>query len=220
MDGQEGWIIDAFVGWLRGMDGPTATFVLLAVLAACGMGVPIPEDIILISAGFLAAMGKFPLWFAILFGIFGVLSGDAVLFFLGRRYGEAVFEFRPIRRLLGRELIAEAKRRVVSNARFICFVARFLPGLRSPIYLTAGAMGVPPHVYLTQDIVAACLSVPVWVTFGWWFGEEIEYALLEARKYQTWVVVGVIAIVLAYVGWHVYRARTAPDDDGSPEVTP
>lgn len=206
-------LVDWLLKTLRDMDGHTASIALLAVLLLCGLGLPMPEDIILITAGLLASMGKFPLWWAIFAGMIGVLSGDSMLFFLGRRYGEGVFAWRPVARMLSPEKLKVAKARVQANAHFICFIARFLPGLRSPIYLTAGALGIPPRVYVSQDLFAASISVPVWVVMGWYFGAEIEGALLLARDFQRTVLV---LVAVAIVGWFLWSKRKKAVTEAAP----
>lgn len=198
-------IIDWFIEALRTMDGGTAYLVVLGTLGLCGLGLPMPEDIILISAGFLAAMGKFSLFAAIAAGMVGVLMGDAVLFFLGRRYGQEAFQLPFIRRIMPPERVAMAQQRVQENARFICFIARFLPGLRSPIYLTAGAMQIPPSTYIMQDGLAAAISVPFWVVVGWYFGDRIEAALEWAASVQMYIGVVVLLAIAIYV-WRRWRA--------------
>lgn len=213
MGPEHGWLLDGLIAALRDMSSTTAFLSILGVLGMCGLGLPIPEDVVLITAGFLAALGKFPLWVAIAMGIAGVLSGDAVLFFLGRRYGDEVFELPMVRRIVRDDLIDAARERVQANARFICFMARFMPGLRSPIYLAAGALGVPPRTYLTQDGLAACISVPLWVVVGWWFGDEIEGALVAAQRFQGWILGAVVVAVIGYVAW---RWSRAPREEAKP----
>lgn len=209
---EEGWLIDLLIRTLRDMEPRTAFLSVLGVLLLCGLGLPMPEDIILITAGYLASLGKFSLATAIGLGMAGVLSGDAVLFFLGRRYGDNVFRLGVVRRMMSEEKLEEAKERVRRNGGAICFVARFLPGLRSPIYLMAGAMGIPPRTYLVQDGLAASISVPVWVVAGWYFGEQIEGALLWARQFQTFLLGAIVIGAVAYgiVQWR--KARQAGSD--------
>lgn len=208
----EGWLIDALIEGLRNMEPRTAFLSLLGVLLLCGLGLPVPEDIVLITTGFLASLGKFPLWVGIALGVVGVLSGDAVLFFLGRRYGERVFEHPLVRRITRPESLEAARERVLRNASVICFVARFLPGLRSPIYLMAGAMGVPPRTYVTQDGLAALISVPVWVVAGWYFGEQIEGAMLWARQFQTVMLVALAVLGVGWLGWRAWKRRQEPGE--------
>lgn len=69
------------LSFLSGFSGPMAYTVILGVLLACGLGVPIPEDITLIGAGLLAGLGKISLAGALIAGFIGVLIGDAFLFF-------------------------------------------------------------------------------------------------------------------------------------------
>ena len=130
------------IEFLQGFDGFTAYAVILGLLLVCGLGVPLPEDITLIGAGFLAALGSISLPGALAAGFFGVLIGDAMLFTLGRLYGRQVFFLPGFRKIFTPARIALAEKKVLNNSRFICFTARFLPGLRAPIYLTAGVMGV------------------------------------------------------------------------------
>lgn len=216
MDGHDGWLIEWFITTLREMSPHTAFLAVAGVLALCGLGLPVPEDIVLITAGFLASPGlaKFPLWVAIALGMGGVLSGDAVLFFLGRRYGEEAFRLRWIARLVSEEQVGKARERVQANARFVCFIARFLPGLRSPIYLMAGAMGIPPRTYISQDLFAASISVPVWVVLGWYFGAEIEQALLVAKDFQRALLGGALVVVVAYLA---YKRRQRRQEEPSHE---
>jgi membrane protein DedA with SNARE-associated domain len=206
--------------WLvRGLDalalmsGTEAYLTVLGVLGLCGLGLPMPEDIILITAGYLAALGKFSLTSAIFAGFVGVLSGDAVLFFLGRRFGPDVLRWRVIQRMFAEERLDIARRKIQENGRFICFIARFLPGLRSPIYLTAGAMGISPRTYIVQDFSAALISVPFWVVLGWWFGPSVESAIRAAKSMQGWLLGGVVLVVVGYVLWMIRKERLMRDGD-------
>ena len=67
-------------------------FVLFALLFACGLGFPLPEDIPLLLAGYFVAQpsgspGKMYLLPAAVVAWTGIIGGDCVLYCLGRRYG-------------------------------------------------------------------------------------------------------------------------------------
>ena len=141
--------------FLSGFSGFTAYAAILFVLLICGLGVPIPEDITLICAGILAGTQKISLAGAFIAGFVGVMIGDAFLFFLGRKLGERAFELPMIRKIFTPKRKQLAKEKVVNNSKFICFTARFLPGLRSAVFLTAGVMGVKPKVFFLLDGFAA-----------------------------------------------------------------
>ncbi|MGE3975609.1 MAG: DedA family protein [Bdellovibrionales bacterium] len=189
------------IEFLAGFDGSTAYATILGILFACGLGLPIPEDITLIAAGMLAAAGTISLPGAYFVGYLGVLVGDALLFFAGRKYGKKVFTVWPFKSIMTPERILQAEGWIQNWAKTVCFVARFLPGLRAPIYLTSGVLGVKPSVFLLQDGLAALLSVPIWVALGHWFGSNIDLALEVAKKFQIGILILVFFLILGIVGW-------------------
>lgn len=195
------------IAFLSGFSGFTAYAVILGVLLACGLGVPIPEDITLVSAGVLAALGKISILGAMIAGLVGVLIGDTFLFFLGRFYGYKVFKLRLFRSVFTEDRIEKAKEKIVSNSRFICFAARFLPGLRAPIYLTAGIMGVKPIVFFTLDGLAALISVPVWVYVGYIFGNNLDKVLEVAMEVQGFIIAAVVLLIAGYFIWKKRKKR-------------
>ena len=77
---------------------------LFTILLLCGFGLPIPEDISLIAAGYFrgaASRAFLPVStstsaFAVCFA--AVLAGDTIAFFFGRRYGRRVLASNLARR--------------------------------------------------------------------------------------------------------------------------
>lgn len=187
------------IEFLSQFQGLSAYGLVVGTLLICGLGVPIPEDITLIAAGILAAVESMSLPGALAAGLFGVLAGDAFMFYLGRFYGRRALSLPVIRSIMTPKRVEMAERRVLRNSKFICFTARFLPGLRSPIFLTSGMLGVKPVIFFTLDGLAALVSVPVWVVGGWWFGQNIEEALGFAEKMQIYLFVGIAALIVGYL---------------------
>lgn len=189
------------------MDSSTGYIAILGILFICGLGVPIPEDITLISAGILVSLGTIPPAGAVIAGLVGVMLGDSFLFFVGRRYGKKVFNWPILRTFATPPRIAAAEERIQANGRFICFIARFFPGLRSVIFLSAGTMGVRPIVFFTQDGLAALISVPFWVWFGWTFGNNIDQLLEYAKQLQVGLIIVVFAAIVGYIWWKVRKKK-------------
>lgn len=195
------------ITFLSGFDGFTAYAVILGVLLLCGLGVPIPEDITLVAAGILAALGNISFTGALIAGFVGVLIGDCFLFFMGRKFGYRVFKLPGFKKIFTESRIELARQKILNNSSFICFTARFLPGLRSPVYLTAGIMGVHPLTFLALDGFAALISVPVWVYVGFYLGENIDDALTFVKKAQVYVILSVVSLILLYVGIKYFLHR-------------
>ncbi len=165
---------------------------------------PIPEDITLISAGLLAGIGNISLTGGMIAGYVGVLVGDMLLFFIGRKFGRNLFLLPFFKTIFTPKRIAKAEEKIHKNAHIVCFTARFLPGLRAPIYLTAGILRVKPAVFIFQDGLAALLSVPIWIMLGYWVGDNLNRALEIAKEIQIYLFSGLFIFVLLYV---LYKRR-------------
>jgi membrane protein DedA with SNARE-associated domain len=201
------------------LSGLAAYATIIGILVICGLGIPIPEDITLLVAGLLAASGTITLPGALMAGFAGVLLGDAFLFFMGRRYGKKIFGLPGLRRVFTEERVLMAEQKIRRNGPFICFVARFLPGLRSPIFAMSGALGVRPIVFFSLDGFAAMISVPVWVYLGYWAGNlDLEDALAMAEKFQGYVIGGLAVLILAYVAYKYLRKKARRKANAAPQL--
>lgn len=172
---------------------------ILVILLACGLGLPIPEDITLFAAGILVHTGHISLFGAIVVGFIGVLSGDIFLFFIGRKFGRQVFKWPYFRRIFTPERIEKAEKRLEKRRRMICFTARFMPGLRAPVFLTSGVLKVPFHIFIVMDGLAAAISVPVWIILAYKLGGELEVLFKIGERAQIGVFIALGLMVTVYI---------------------
>jgi membrane protein DedA with SNARE-associated domain len=200
-------IKESLLATLSQLEGGAAYSAIVGLLLICGLGVPLPEDVTLIAAGILAspAVGSIHLWGAVAAGFVGVMAGDAFLYNLGRIYGRKAFQLPIIRSIMTPRRVALAERKIIRNSHFICFTARFLPGLRSPVFLTAGIMGVRPLVFYGLDGFAALISVPLWVFVGHWVGENLDMAMKLAERIQLSLAAFFVLVVGSYVFYRRWR---------------
>jgi membrane protein DedA with SNARE-associated domain len=179
---------------------------LAGLLLLCGLGLPIPEDISLISAGYLAHLGTVDLHTVFLVCFASVLGGDALAFTLGRSFGTRILASR----FGHRYFTPRRQRRVRAYFRTygsrVVFVARFLPGLRFSIFLSAGMLHVKPHVFLIYDSLAALLSVPALVYSAWFFGNRIDQVVKWAKR-SEYGILALVGIAVFYVAYKLYRKR-------------
>jgi membrane protein DedA with SNARE-associated domain len=150
---------------------------LLVVLILCGMGLPIPEDAALLAGGFLVHRGIIQYPITLVVALVGVVAGDNSLFFLGRRFGTGLVAYLGIGRPRSQRQIEWLKEFMRRHGHRAIFYARFVAGLRALVYLTAGSLGVSPLRFFLYDLAGAVVSVPIVVTLGYLFGNELEAAL-------------------------------------------
>ncbi|NCT68867.1 MAG: DedA family protein [Rhodanobacteraceae bacterium] len=182
--------------------GYVAVFV---VLLACGFGVPIPEDVSLVAGGIIAGLGYADVRIMVAVGLAGVLLGDAAVFLIGRHLGARALRSRWVSRLLTPRRYAQVQAKFDRYGNRLMFVARFLPGLRTAVFLTAGmTRRVSFARFVLLDGLAALISVPAWVWLGYYGAENRDWLLAWVHRGQGGVAIAA-ALIVAAVAWLVWR---------------
>ena len=189
---------------------------VFTLLVACGLGLPMPEDVALITGGYLAGKGP-PIGVGslpgmILVGLAGILIGDTIIFRAGATYGEALLQTR-----IGRHIPGEKVERIIGlferhGPKFI-MLARFLPGVRAVTYFVAGTTGVPYWKFILYDGIAACASAPGWVLLGHWAGKHrmLRKAWQYAKEVQLGLILVVLSIIALWIAIALIRRRLRAD---------
>jgi membrane protein DedA with SNARE-associated domain len=206
---------------------PTTIYYSLAgVLLLCGLGLPIPEDLSLITAGELAYKGAINVHTAFLVCLAAVLGGDSLAFLLGRYFGPRVLSSRLFRNFFTPKKQIRVRAYFRKYGSKVMFVGRFLPGLRFTIYFSAGILKVKPAVFFVYDSLAALLSVPLLVYAAFYFGGYIEQVIRWAHRseYGILVIVGVVVALFVFKSVRKRRARrqlhAAPVKAATPPPAP
>ena len=194
---------------------------ILLVLLLCGLGLPIPEDVPLLTGGWLCYEGLANVWIMILVGLAGVLSGDFILFWLGRRFGHRIMQHRLFRKLVNPSRLAKAERLFKRHGFKIIFFGRFLPGLRPMLWMVCGISRVPTWVFATTNGAAACISVPTLVLLGKLFGHSIHQVQQDVRHVMHLILLIAIAAALAGTAYYIHKQqkRLLAEDVGKPSET-
>jgi cobalt transport protein cbiM len=182
-------------------------FAVLFVLIICGFGVPIPEDITLVSGGVISGLGYTNVHIMLVVSLFGVLLGDSTMYWLGRIYGTKILRFRPIRRFLTLDRLRMVRSKFEQYGNRVLFVARFLPGLRAPIYMVAGITRRVSFIrFLLLDFFAAIISVPIWVYLGDLGASNLDWLHEQIKKGQSIIYI-LIALLAIYLVWKWRKGR-------------
>ncbi len=170
-----------------------------------GLGLPIPEDPLLLAAGVIAHQRDLPLPWMVLACALAVLGADFLLFSLARRFGDAALE-RPIfRRLLPPTRRASLETMFKRRGDAVVFVARHLPGLRAPVFALAGIHGMRRLRFLLWDAIGLSITAPIVVSLGWFGSAHIDLVRARMARVEHWVVGGVV--VALSIGWMVVVLR-------------
>jgi membrane protein DedA with SNARE-associated domain len=185
-------------------------WLLFGVLVFCGLGLPIPEDIILALAGIFTAENDTSITETIIIMYFGILIGDCIAFSLGRFYGKKVLNIKFLARLLNSERQDQVGKLFHRYGTWVVFVARFLPGLRSLVFFTAGTFHYSFWKFILMDGLAALISAPFFVWLGHWTWEKFgdNFHQLERTLGRTQLIImSLIALILIIFVSKVYFDR-------------
>ena len=179
---------------------------------------PIPSEVILPLAGFLAGAGRMNLVLVLVLATLGSYVGALVLYWLGRVIG---FE-RTVRWLGKLPLVDEDDFRKAAgwfhrHGKSAVFFGRFVPIVRSLISLPAGADRMHLGTFSVFTIIASGIWNSALVLLGAAFGSQYD----QVEAYTEWIdrvlYVAIAAVVVTFVVRRVRRVRAerrtgGPDD--------
>jgi membrane protein DedA with SNARE-associated domain len=201
--------VDDLFFQLANLHGGMGILAIFGVLLLCGLGMPIPEDIPLVSAGYLIYLHQTNWATALVVCMAGVLIGDSVIFWFGHRLGNKLLRSRLVMFFTTPKKILKIRAYYRKYGPKIIIVGRFLPGLRAPIFFVAGSSGVRYAKFITFDGIAALVSVPVWLFLGSRFGDTIDSLLVKIQhgKNIAFAVLG--GLIVLYVIYVIWKAKAS-----------
>jgi membrane protein DedA with SNARE-associated domain len=224
-------------------------FALILLLIAAGMGVPVPEDIPLVTSGYMANPEHSPIrdtgkmvdtngdgvadtlvprkvpnvYLMMVAGMIGVLCGDSVVYYIGRKGIEGDnFVARHLRKVMTPRRRTWTEKHFSRHGNLTVFCGRFMPGLRSVVFAFAGMARIGYVRFIAIDGLAALISVPTFIWVGYYFADRFTQVLQWIERVKHILVpVVLLATVMAVLLYLVRRktSRTAvPAPAGEEEL--
>jgi len=181
---------------------------LFLILVLSGLGLPLPEEIPLMMAGYLARHGTADLRLLIPIGIAGVLLADFILFAITRRWRNHIFRWRWVRTFIRPRHLTQARRQFNRHGVKIVVAARWLPALRSAVCITAGLMGISTLRFVLVDATAACITVPTSTVIGYLAAQHIDRLIAGVIRTENFALLGILLAVAGVVAFSCRRADT------------
>jgi membrane protein DedA with SNARE-associated domain len=195
------------VSALVGQWGYAAIF---AAVVLGNLGLPVPEESVLVLAGYAVWRGDLA-WTAVLVvGVVGAVAGDNLGYWLGRHYGRAVLERHGRWVGLPPTRVRALAAAVTRYGGAAVLVARFVAGFRFLAGPLAGATGMRPAIFVVANVLGALLFVPAAVGLGYAVGYGLGPAIepLVGRA-ESLVVLGAAGLTVAVLAARITRAYLA-----------
>lgn len=165
-------MVDALLAQLQALQGWPAHALVFSLLAGSGVGLPVNEDILLVSAAALTLRGVMDPWVLVAVAWCGVLIADGLIFHWGRVFGARLVEHRWLSHMIPPARLARMQAWMLRTGPAAIALARCMPGLRSAVYLAAGSLRLPYRTQFIADGLAAAVELPVLVFATRWVGGQ------------------------------------------------
>ena len=190
------WVLATVNGW-----GYTGIFILMALESTV---LPIPSELVVIPAGYLAYQGKMSAGLIFLAATLGSLAGAFV------NYAFALWVGRPFLERYGRYFFVRPALLHKTDAFFArhgaisTFTGRLVPGIRHLISLPAGLTRMNPLAFALYTLLGAGLWSAVLIAMGWFIGGH-ETLIQENLPLVTAAVLGFVGLTLT--GYYLWQRR-------------
>lgn len=202
-------MLESFIQWLldRFRDiGYPGIVVLMAIESSI---LPLPSELVMPPAGYLAAKGELSLVAVIVCGVLGSVLGALA------NYGLAAWLGRAFIHRLGRYVLVSERNLQRSEQFFAAhgeistFAARMLPVIRHLISLPAGLARMPIPRFMSFTALGAGIWCTVLTVIGWTIGRKEDVLLgalngevrREAGHAMTIIVPALVLLIIAYIVW-------------------
>jgi membrane protein DedA with SNARE-associated domain len=194
--------------FLQSLQGLPAYALMFALLFGCGIGLPMNEDIVLLAASALTLKGVMSPVPLMLVAWFGLLGGDALVFHWGKRFGTRLLRMRFFARMVPEARLQTMQATLNHYGPAYIFVVRFMPGVRTALFLAAGSLKMPYRHLLIYDGLAALIELPLLVYGVRYVGGRWEEILTLIQRFQGILAPAIVVLLLAV--W-LYRRSKSKD---------
>lgn len=187
---------NAFAPFVREMvmaNGATVIIFFLIIALATF----ISEDLTLLSAGALAGQGQISLGLAVFACFVGIFVGDMMLYLAGRIFGRRAVRRRPLSWFVSESAIERATKWLAKNGMRTVFFSRVTPGLRLPIYFSAGVLKTDFLSFALFFALAAAVWTPLVVVPIAWLSESASGIMngeVQTLSGEFWLIIAAIVI--------------------------
>lgn len=196
--------MQSFISGLGGVPSPLVDVFVFIWLAAESCGVPLPNELVLLLAGSLAAQRGDPFGMVelVVIATAGSLLGATAAYFIGKRGGRAaILRYGRYVRLDAQRLDMVEQWFARSGAVAIG-VSRITPFVRTVSSFPAGVLRMPLRIFYTATIIGSLLWCAVLVALGYLLGVHYMVAFHLIEHYTLPAIIVLAALVVGYFWLH------------------
>lgn len=179
---------------------------IVVLMAIESSVLPLPSELVMPPAGYLAAKGQMNAWVAVASGMLGSVLGALVNYMLAVVVGEPVLRRYGKFVLISERSLDRTEAFFRRHGEISTFIGRLLPVIRHLISIPAGMSRMSLARFVTFTALGAGLWCGILTYLGWLIGRhggDVERAIgpYVHRTLMLYVFPGAIVVVAVYVWW-------------------
>jgi membrane protein DedA with SNARE-associated domain len=213
-------MLEQFLSWLVDTIGRLGYPGIVVLMAIESSVVPLPSELVMPPAGYLAALGRMNAALALGSAVFGGLLGSYANYWVASRLGRWVFVRYGRWVLVSERSLERSERFFARHGPIAVFVARLFPVLRHLVSIPAGIARMPLGLFFLYTGAGAGIWAAILMGIGWVIGKEgraLSREMVTAYSHRAvLILIPVVALLIAaYVLWHRrQKARAAAPEAG------
>jgi membrane protein DedA with SNARE-associated domain len=157
-------------------------------------------------------------WILLPVCIVAVVLSDLILYGLGLWGGERLLRYRWLAHMMPPQRRQRTEENFHRYGVSILVFGRLVPGIRAPLFLTAGSMRLPLPRFLLADGLGAVVGNSCFFFLGFWLGDSVKTLIEHAEeRLKPILIIVAVGLVVAYLLWHFLRY---PVSTGDPAEVP
>lgn len=177
-------------------------FILMAMESSI---IPLPSELVMIPAGWIAASGTLDPYIATLVGGMGsVVGATANYFILGRLIGKPFLRKYGKYIFITHEKYDRAESLFLRNQNLYTFLGRLIPVVRHLISIPAGIFRMPLFPFWSITFIWATLWCGILVALGWTYG---QWVLDIAVRYLHEFKIIWVPLIILYFIWKIWGKK-------------
>ena len=164
---------------------------------------PIPSEVVMIPAGYLAYKGEMNIYLVVLFGILGSLAGALFNYYFALKFGRTFLLKYGKYFFVSHETIEKTEKFFKNHGHISTFSGRLIPGLRHYISLPAGLARMNLFVFCLYTTLGAALWVVILTVLGYYLGDNQELI----KEYLRYLIVGLLLSLVILGFWYYKRVK-------------
>ena len=194
------FVLDLLIVYLS-----SVSYLLIFLLfIATGLGLPIPEELVLLVLGYLTAYDILKVTPALLTSFIAVIISDNLGYFIGK------YNKNFLQKFVSKKKFQFAKNHMLQHGKKTLFLSRFICGLRVLFPIVTGSVGIPWKTFILVDLSAILILIPVFFSLGYLFSSYVD----SIGKFIVTIDRIVLAIVISlfFLLFFFYRYMQKKDN--------